>query len=158
MGFRAPLIFCVFLLSAASVAAEPPSARPAPHLEKVTAEVYRLVETLGLSATGRTLIERARKVWGLKEWKELRRKVTLGHVSRTDAVLTRHFNSVTGEESRERNVTITIRAAQPFGERVLDLAHELTHAVADPAWDPYDPDLTPGRYIHYSLESSGGEI
>jgi hypothetical protein len=41
---------------------------------------------------------------------------------------------------------------------VLDIAHELVHATTRPIWDPYDPKLTPGRYIHATIEGEGGEV
>jgi hypothetical protein len=40
----------------------------------------------------------------------------------------------------------------------MDLAHELVHATTPPTWDPYDPTLTAGKYMHAALEANGGEI
>jgi hypothetical protein len=79
-------------------------------------------------------------------------------VSRTDAVLTRTFSPETGRESRERRVTIYLRHGQKLEDLVLDVAHELTHATSGPAWDPYDPELTAGKYIWAAIEGEGGEI
>lgn len=81
-----------------------------------------------------------------------------GRVSRTDAVLTRHYQPDTGQEVRERSVKVILRIDQALAESALDLAHELTHAVNEPSWDPYDPALTVGRYIQAALEADGGEI
>lgn len=88
-------------------------------------------------------------------WKSV---VIWDHVSRTDAVLTRHFDSTTGEELRERQVSIHLKRGQSFSDLFFDLSHELTHAVAGPNWDPYDPNLTASRYVISALESPGGEI
>ena len=110
------------------------------------------------SATGSTLLARAEKAWSVRGDLRLLSFFELGRVSRTDAVLTRHFNTDTGEEKREREITISIRQDQDLQDMVLDMAHELTHATAEPAWDPYDPNLTLGKYIFAALEGPGGEV
>ncbi len=79
-------------------------------------------------------------------------------VSRTDAVLTRHFDPKTGKEERSREVSVHLKRDQPLADLVYDLAHELTHAVAGPNWDPYDPGLTATGYIWTALEGPGGEV
>ena len=108
--------------------------------------------------TGRQLLSRAEKVWSVSGDLRLLEFFELGKVSRTDAVLTRHFNTDTGQEKRERQITISIRQDQTLQDMVLDMAHELTHATAEPAWDPYDPNLTMGKYIFAALEGPGGEV
>lgn len=81
-----------------------------------------------------------------------------GRASKTDAVLVRHYDSQTGKETRERRVTIFLRASQTEEEVLLDLAHELVHATSQPPWDPYDPELTAARYIHAAIDGEGGEV
>jgi hypothetical protein len=110
-------------------------------------DVLRVLEE---TPSGRRIVARARQTPGLEiEW---------GEVSKTDAVLTRHFNTATGQESRIRKVTVYLRRDQKPEELVLDLAHELTHATAAPQWDPYDPELTPADYVWRALEAPGGEV
>lgn len=116
------------------------------------------VKMLLRTPTGRRMLEAARVFWGEAEVAGVVRHLAYGPVSRTDAVLTRHYKPETGEESRVRTVTVLLRRDQPLEEMALDLAHELTHAIAPPSWDPYDPKLTAGKYIHASLEAHGGEI
>jgi hypothetical protein len=53
---------------------------------------------------------------------------------------------------------IYLRRDQSLQETILDLAHEMTHAVSGPQWDPYDPNLTPGLYIKTAIEGTGGEV
>ena len=115
----------------------------------------RLLHT---SQTGSLLLSRAEKAWSVTGDLRLLSFFELGRVSRTDAVLTRHFNTETGQEKREREITISIRQDQNLQDMVLDMAHELTHATAEPAWDPYDPNLTLGKYIFAALEGPGGEV
>jgi len=118
----------------------------------------RAIEFLSRSPSGKALLFRAQKFWGESKISDLKKHFRYGEVSRTDAVLTRHYNPTTGQEVRERLVTVIIRPDQNIEDVALDLAHELTHAVSQPSWDPYDPTLTTGRYIWASLESPGGEI
>jgi hypothetical protein len=108
--------------------------------------------------SGRELLGRAKEFWKVKRSDELLRVFRWGEVSRTDAVLTRHYHPETGEETREREITVFIRRDQRFEDLILDVAHELTHAIASPAWDPYDPELTAGRYIRTAIEGAGGEV
>ncbi len=80
-----------------------------------------------------------------------------GDQSRTDAVLSREYDPETGNEVRKRRVRIFLKPGQRTQDLVMDMAHELTHAVAEAGWDPYDPDLSPSRYIRISIEGEGGE-
>jgi hypothetical protein len=107
---------------------------------------------------GRSLIERGLKAWHLEQPQDLVRVLRWGPASRTDAVLTRHLDPRSGREYREREVTIYLKKGQAMEDLVLDLAHELVHATTRPDWDPYDPSLTPGKYIHATIEGSGGEV
>ncbi len=116
------------------------------------------LDLLAQTSTGKALLEKAVRFWGLSEPRELKKYIIPGRVSRTDAVLTRHYQPDTGKEVRERSVKVILRLDQSLSESALDLAHELTHATSQPSWDPYDPGLTVGRYIHAALESEGGEI
>lgn len=95
-----------------------------------------------------------------KPWlKEARTSLfQLGSVSKTDAVITRYYNVKTGEEQRERQVLIHLKSDQPLRDLVLDMVHELVHATRRSSWDPYDPALTPARYIQLSIEGQGGEV
>jgi hypothetical protein len=117
-----------------------------------------VVQILAKSASGRKLLEQAMQFWNLKDFKEVVRFLRWDSASRTDAVLIRHFDPRTGTEDRERKVTVFLRSNQKLEEVVMDLAHELSHAVAKPVWDPYDPDLSAGDYLYSSIEGPGGEI
>lgn len=117
--------------------------------------VIRLVERL---PTGRALLERARSLWGASRPRDLFEHLAWGPQSRTDAVLTRHLDAASGAERRERQVRVFLRPDQHLETLALDLVHELTHATTDPGWDPYDPALTPGRYIWSAIEGPGGEV
>ncbi len=111
--------------------------------------------------SGRALLVDAEKRWAQRPTRQAMHIEDLfkwGAVSRTDAVLTRHFNPATGQEQQERNVTVYLKEDQTLDELALDIAHELTHAIARPAWDPYDPNLTAGRYIMNAIEGDGGEV
>jgi hypothetical protein len=55
-------------------------------------------------------------------------------------------------------VTIYLKQNQSTENLVLDLAHELLHAVSRPAWDPYDPTLDAVKYIRAAIEGTGGEV
>jgi len=108
--------------------------------------------------SGHALVLKAQRFWNEDQIGGVLKHLAYGPVSRTDAVLTRHFNPSTGEEVRERAVTVILKREQPLEEMALDLAHELTHAIVTPTWDPYDPKLTPGRYVWAALEAEGGEV
>ncbi len=116
------------------------------------------VEILDRVPSGDGLIRKAFKVWNLKNQYELTQVIKPGPVSRTDAVLTRHFDSETGKESREREVTIYVNDDQSLVNMILDIAHEMVHATSRPSWDPYDPSLTPGQYILSAIDGEGGEV
>lgn len=116
------------------------------------------IRVLSQITTGQKLLKLAQTQWGLTHSHEVVTKFRFGDVSRTDAVLTRHFSPSTGKEVREREVTIYLRRDQGLDEQVLDIAHELTHATSGPSWDPYDPELTAASYIRASLEAPGGEV
>jgi hypothetical protein len=124
--------------------------------EEFTQKLDQVLRLLESSRTGALLMRRAASEWGGESF--LRERVVPGGVSRTDAVLTRQFDPETGEETRERKVSIVLRSDQPVLEMALDLAHELLHATTHPSFDPYDPELSLSRYIQASLESRGGEI
>ncbi len=129
-----------------------------PSLSHPVDRLGRAVEILSHLPSGRKLLERAGRFWKLSQPLEVRRQLHWGKASKTDAVLTRHFNPKTGEETRERQVTIFLRESQSLDELVLDIAHELVHATSRPVWDPYDPNLTPGKYIWAAIEGEGGEV
>ena len=120
--------------------------------------IVKAVEILARSAQGQLLIQRALKAWNLATVSEVVGVLKWGDASRTDAVLTRHYNPATGLESRERQVTVYLREKQSLQNLVLDIAHELVHATSRPAWDPYDPELTAGKYVWTAIEGPGGEV
>ena len=122
------------------------------------ARIQQAIEILLRTPTGHALISQALKKWKLGLPDKLTAIVKASDVSRTDAVLTRHYNSVTGVETREREVVVYIRQDQSMESMVQDLAHELVHATSRPAWDPYDPNLTAGAYIKNSIVGRGGEV
>jgi hypothetical protein len=113
---------------------------------------------LSQTPQGRNLLESAKRFWGVSDLEGVAAHLRMGDVSRTDAVLTRHYDSVTGEEHRNRIVNIYLKQNQPVEELVLDLAHEMIHATTRPDWDPYDPELTAVSYIHSTIEGPGGEV
>jgi hypothetical protein len=120
--------------------------------------IERALDILYHVPSGRALLGRAQAFWKLARPQDLQAKFKWGEASKTDAVLTRHFNPRTGAESRERQVTIYLREGQKLDDLVLDIAHELVHATSRPGWDPSDPRLTPGKYIFAAIEGEGGEV
>jgi hypothetical protein len=118
-------------------------------------EALRILNQLPV---GRFLLQKALKTWKRKDVFSLQEFFRWGETSRTDTVLTRKFNPKTGKEDRERQVTIYLKEDQSISEVVLDLSHELVHATSQPSWDPYDPMLTPGKYILAAIEGEGGEV
>ena len=116
------------------------------------------LEILEHVPSGKLLLQRARRFWGASDVRGLVAAFRWAEVSKTDAVLTRFFDPKSGQETRERKVTIFLKQDQSMENLVLDVAHELVHATSRPAWDPYDPQLTPGKYIHAAIEGDGGEV
>lgn len=118
----------------------------------------QVLAALQTSAAGRGLLDRAVERWQLKTQADVQTYLRWGVVSKTDAVLTRHFDPETGKEERTRQVLIYLRKDLSLQDAVLDLAHEMVHATETPLWDPYDPELTPTRYIQAAIEGRGGEV
>jgi len=106
---------------------------------------------------GQQLVQKAIRYWGLKNKDELLHLISLGEVSKTDAVLTRQLDLTNGQEIKTRKLTIYLRKGQTLKELTLDLAHELTHATSATKWDPYDPTLTAEKYILLAIDAPGGE-
>ena len=148
VGQWAALFCLVFLLSAMSLRS----------LDESQGRFTRILRRLESHATGRRLIDRARQTWKARSLGELTQHLRWGSASRTDSTLVRNYNPRTGEEQKERRVVIVLREDQSDAALVLDLAHELTHALARPAFDPYDPHLTVGSYLSLSIEGEGGEV
>lgn len=117
-----------------------------------------VIQILAKAPSGRRLLEAAQSLWKLEDPRQVIDFLRWDNASRTDAVLIRHFDPRTGLEDRERKITVYLRAEQKLEEVVMDLAHELSHAVAKPIWDPYDPELSAGDYLYSSIEGPGGEI
>lgn len=131
--------------------------------EGSTAQMIKIIQVLNDVPAGRRLLQQALKRWqagGTPEYDQnvILDKVKWGTTSRTDTTLTRHFNPKTGKEDRERELIIYLKKDLTETELVLDLAHELVHAVSRPYFDPYDPTLTPGKYIAAAIEGEGGEV
>lgn len=126
--------------------------------ERDLVALQEVFEKLGSTPTGAQLLKVAQKKWKLKAVSELTAVVDWGETSRTDAILTRHYDPSTGEEVREKTVVIYLRQDQAIGASVLDLAHELTHGTTEQTWDPYDPKLTAEGYIRAGIEGAGGEV
>ena len=84
--------------------------------------------------------------------------VSPGLASRTDSVLNRGIDPLTGLETRAFETHIRLRATQPLEDVVLDFAHELTHAELSSPVDPYDPGLTAEKYISKAITGAGGEV
>jgi hypothetical protein len=120
--------------------------------------IQMALEILARVPSGHALIKKSLSVWNLKSDFDLLQFVKPGPVSRTDAVLTRHFDSDTGKESREREVTVYVNDNQSLVNMILDIAHEMVHATSRPSWDPYDPHLTAGQYILSAIDGEGGEV
>ncbi len=116
------------------------------------------LERLRGSETGKEVLEQALRFWQLDQLNDLTSVIQAGSESKTDAVLTRRFDPNNGHETRERSVLVYLRLSQAPEDVVLDMAHELVHATARAEWDPYDPLLTPGKYIHAAIEGRGGEV
>ena len=107
---------------------------------------------------GQVLLSRTMSAWNTYDLTGILSKLKWDSVSRTDTVLTRHYDPSTGIETRDREVVIYLKENQSQLELVLDLVHELVHATARPAFDPYDPMLTAGKYVWLAIEGEGGEI
>ena len=116
------------------------------------------ISKLSRIPSGQLLMQKAASMWHFKKAEELLNHLKWDVVSRTDAVLIRHLDPKTGKESRERQVTVYLAKTNTLEDLVLDIAHELVHATSRPAWDPYDPTLTPGKYIWAAIEGEGGEV
>jgi hypothetical protein len=145
------LLLPLLLLNPSSAKAAAPKTEPA----KIARDAITLLDKV---PAGRQILSRAEMFWGETSRDGLLKHLAYGPVSRTDAVLTRHYHPDTGEEIRERFVTVVLRRDQALMDVAMDLGHELTHATTPPTWDPYDPKLTAGKYMHAALEATGGEI
>lgn len=138
-----------------SVASARLQAAPVESMDDPLSAIFQI---LGTSPTGKETLSSAVQHWGLKDVAELPKFIRWGQVSRTDAILTRRLDSSTGLETRTREVIVYLKRDQDTVSAAMDLAHELTHAVEGPVWDPYDANLSPGRYIVTAIEGRGGEV
>ncbi len=120
--------------------------------------VKAVLTLLARVPTGKALIARAVETWRMDSADELIDRFKWGAASKTDAVLIRHYDPKAGKETRERRITIYVRQGQSEENLILDIAHELVHATSQPQWDPYDPELTAGKYIYAAIEGPGGEV
>lgn len=144
---RGLMVLALSLLSAS--AAAPLRADPG------FASLFKILEE---TPTGKNLVLRTLHAWQIPDTASFSRFLRWGVASKTDAVLTRRYDPNSGQEIRSRELTISLREDQSLNGLVLDLAHELVHASVPQTWDPYDPALTAARYIHASIEGSGGEV
>ena len=118
----------------------------------------KVIQTLEQVPLGKALISKALMTWRENQKQGLASHFKWGNISHTDTIITRKFNPDTGKEVREREMTIYLKMGQSSHDVALDLAHELVHATARPSFDPYDSDLTVGKYIFAAIEGEGGEI
>src|SRR5947207_1584745 len=97
-----------------------------PKKVRLTPTRARVVEQDGVALEGRpgghSVYARARQSWGLDNICRVSGFLRWGQVSKTDAVLRRHVDPVSGKEARDRQVVIDLRRAPPAEETVLDLA------------------------------------
>jgi len=138
-----------------------PAAHPAPgSVDEPSRRFVHALEVLNHTAQGRDLLLAAQRLWKspLGSLGALSSHLQFDSVSRTDAVLTRHYDRSTGAETHEREVTVFIKKSQSLQDLVLDIAHELTHATGSPSWDPYDPDLDEIQYMLSAIDGPGGEV
>lgn len=145
-------------LAIGAVSEAPADSAPARSRAEDRERLSEAIRLLGQTPAGAELLGKARRAWRVRDLAGLLGHFRLAKISRTDAVLTRHYHPETGREERERKVTVDLRRSQTFHDLVLDLAHELTHAAAGPTWDPYDPSLTPATYMRAAIEGPGGEV
>src|SRR5688500_7215372 len=64
-----------------------------------------ILDVLNRSSSGRIIIEKAKIRWGFEQSIQLLEYLKWGSVSKTDAVLTRQFDPVSGKEKQNREVT-----------------------------------------------------
>ncbi len=116
------------------------------------------IQLLERSTPGAKLVQKAMQVWKVKDERSFAHTFEWGVNSKTDTVLTRYYNPVTHEETRERETKVYLRARQDLVDLTLDMAHELVHATSRPIFDPYDASLTPRKYVQAQIEGIGGEV
>ena len=141
----------LFLAATNLARAETYATQPASRMARVLGLLHRV-------ETGKKLITEAKQKLVLKDDYELLNKLTWASASKTSRTLIREWDPQSGMEFQKSILSIALKQSQDDGSLLLDLAHELTHAVRGPAWDPYDPDLTVSRYVTASIEGSGGEV
>ena len=154
-------LFCYFVttqIAHVALASDHSSRDPGLHDLGFQRRLLAAARLLKSVPSGQRIISKALSSWKLTDEIELFKVLKPSNVSRTDAVLTRHYDPENGSETIERSISVHLKAVQPVQDLVLDMAHELTHASSPPTWDPYDPDLTVGKYIEAALEGKGGEV
>ncbi len=149
-SIQASFFLILSLNSAASSLAEERKDAPPQFLE--------ILAQIQTTPTGKKLIESALAARELKDAQELASIFAWGRISKTDATVKRILDPLTYEERREKTLQISIRRDELPEEILLDAAHELVHATFRPDWDPYQPDWTAAKYIHFSIEGDGGEV
>jgi hypothetical protein len=135
-----------------------PGSSVSPSSSSDVAQMRRVLKELDNLSLGRELLQQASKMWNVSSIDQLSEHLKWGVSSKTDTVLTRYFDLHTGKEEKKRQTTIFLKKGIPDSELMLDLSHELVHAIVRPEFDPYDVQLTPGRYVLTAIEGKGGEI
>ena len=120
--------------------------------------IQALLASLRLIPEGRYLLERAVQHWKVQDISELNQFIQWGSVSYTDTLLTRSFHPLTGVVKKVQETRIYIAQEQETVEKILDLSHELVHAIDREKMDPYEPTLTVFQYIYDAIEGKGGEV
>ncbi len=90
----------------------------------------------------------------LKKALELKIKIALGPVSKTDITATRIQKN--DKETLEFQTQIIVASDKEPVFQALDLAHELVHAT-HPKKNPFDPGLNLSEYVKQGIEGDGGE-
>jgi hypothetical protein len=67
-------------------------------------------------------------------------------------------SSARSAASEVQETYVHLRETGTTEEMIMDLAHELTHAVYEVSWDPMSPELGVQGYIEKVLEGAGGEV
>ncbi len=119
--------------------------------------VKKLVELLERSDTGKTLVSEARakaRRFGLT----LSDVIKVGEGSLTDTTLIRKFHPESPEEvSYESRSQVFVNRHLAWREGILDLAHELTHYVYRPTFNPYTVNFSLADFVRSTIEGKGGE-
>lgn len=119
--------------------------------------VKNLIQLLAKSPTGKSLLFKAKNL-AAKQGKTLMDVIKVGEGSYTDTTLLRRFSARNpANVSYESRSTIFINKDHIQFDALLDLAHELTHYVERPDFDPYAENFSLEGFISSTIEGQGGE-